>query len=332
MNEFDGVLAVHKPAGFTSHDVVAKVRRIVRMKRIGHTGTLDPAVTGVLPLCLGRSTRIVEYLQEMPKEYVAVLRFGIATDTEDLTGEVIEQIDQANISREQVEQVLNTMTGTISQVPPMYSAVKVDGKRLYELAREGKIVERKSREVTIHELEMIGWKPDDHPEITFRVLCSKGTYIRTLCVDIGRALGVPSTMVQLVRTESAGIRLQQCLTFEQIEQLVEQGELEQHLIPADEAMSNLPAFTVDEAVYKHTLQGKHIDSKYIRPYIASESATVAETGSVSVNPTDTQEPATKPIADADILLKLYAPAGEFIGIFRKDEPSDRIVPVKVFLP
>ncbi len=140
MNEFDGVLAVHKPAGFTSHDVVAKVRRIVRMKRIGHTGTLDPAVTGVLPLCLGRSTRIVEYLQEMPKEYVAVLRFGIATDTEDLTGEITEQIDRADVDRDAVEAVLATMTGTISQVPPMYSAVKVDGKRLYELAREGKTV------------------------------------------------------------------------------------------------------------------------------------------------------------------------------------------------
>ncbi|MFD1888335.1 tRNA pseudouridine(55) synthase TruB [Paenibacillus wenxiniae] len=332
MNEFDGVLAVHKPAGFTSHDVVAKVRRIVRMKRIGHTGTLDPAVTGVLPLCLGRSTRIVEYLQEMPKEYVAVLRFGLATDTEDLTGEVIEQIDRADIDRQQVEHVLSTMTGTISQVPPMYSAVKVDGKRLYELAREGKIVERKSREVTIHELEMIGWKPDDHPEITFRVLCSKGTYIRTLCVDIGRALGVPSTMVQLVRTESAGIRLQQCLTFEQIEQLVEQNELEQHLIPADEAMSNMPSFTVDAAVYKHTLQGKHIDSQYIHPYTVSSDAVPAETRSVSANTTDKQEPAGTPTAEADRLLKLYAPEGEFIGIFRQDEDSDRIVPVKVFLP
>ncbi|WP_322922771.1 tRNA pseudouridine(55) synthase TruB [Paenibacillus campi] len=329
MNEFDGVLAVHKPAGFTSHDVVAKIRRIVRMKRIGHTGTLDPAVTGVLPLCLGRSTRIVEYLQEMPKEYVAVLRFGIATDTEDLTGEVTEQIERADIAREQVETVLRTMTGTISQVPPMYSAVKVDGKRLYELAREGKTVERKAREVTIHELEMSGWKPGDHPEVTFRVLCSKGTYIRTLCVDIGRALGVPSTMVQLVRTESAGIRLQQCLTFEQIEQLVEQGELEAHLLPADQAMSNMPSFTVDAAVYKHTLQGKSIDSKCIRPYIASRDAITADTLSASTTAPERAEQAT---ADAEKLLKLYAPEGEFIGIFRHDEQSEQIVPVKVFLP
>lgn len=326
MNEFDGVLAVHKPAGFTSHDVVAKVRRIVRMKRIGHTGTLDPAVTGVLPLCLGRSTRIVEYLQEMPKEYVAVLRFGIATDTEDLTGEITEQIDRADVDRDAVEAVLATMTGTISQVPPMYSAVKVDGKRLYELAREGKTVERKSREVTIHELEMIGWKPGDHPEITFRVLCSKGTYIRTLCVDIGRALGVPSTMVQLVRTESAGIRLQQCLTFEQIEQLVEQGELEQHLIPADTAMSSLPAFTVDAAVYKHTLQGKHIDRAHIRPLeLSQDGQTALGTFAAPIQ-------ANEPEVGVDALLKLYAPEGEFIGIFREDEQTKRIVPVKVFLP
>lgn len=317
MNDFDGVLAVHKPAGFTSHDVVAKVRRLVKMKRIGHTGTLDPAVTGVLPLCLGRSTRVVEYLQEMPKEYEAVLRFGIATDTEDLTGEIIEQVDQVNINEQQVLQVLQQMTGTISQVPPMYSAVKVDGKRLYELAREGKTVERKSREVTIHELEMSGWQPGTHPEVSLRVLCSKGTYIRTLCVDIGKALNVPSTMVQLVRTESAGIRLNQCLTFEQIEELMQQEQLEQHLIPAEQAMSGLPGYEVDPSVYKNTLQGKIISIQQIKP--------LEELAAVGADHIADQQ-------SSEHLIKLYAQDRTFIGIFRAEHHSGRVVPVKVFLP
>lgn len=312
MNEFDGVLAVHKPAGFTSHDVVAKVRRLVSMKRIGHTGTLDPAVTGVLPLCLGRSTRIVEYLQEMPKEYVATLRLGLATDTEDMTGTITEQIDTVEVSEEQVRHVLGQMIGTISQVPPMYSAIKVDGKRLYELAREGKTIERKAREVTIYELEIIDFKAGDHPEVSFRALCSKGTYIRTLCVDIGRALHVPSVMVELVRTQSAGISLDQCVTFEQIAEAVEQGVLEQHLIKPDQAMSNLPSYTVDASVYEHTLQGKRISIDAIQPH--DESQLLADM--------TTESP----------VFKLYAPDGIFIGIFRLEQPAQEIVPVKVFLP
>ncbi|WP_411349749.1 tRNA pseudouridine(55) synthase TruB [Paenibacillus sp. WLX2291] len=331
MNEFDGVLAIHKPAGFTSHDVVAKVRRLVSMKRIGHTGTLDPAVTGVLPLCLGRSTRIVEYLQEMPKEYVAVLRFGVATDTEDMTGEIIEQVAKVELEEEQVCDVLKGLTGIISQVPPMYSAVKVDGKRLYELAREGKTVERKAREVQIHELEMTGWVPGDHPEISFRVLCSKGTYIRTLCVDIGRALGVPSTMVQLIRTQSAGITLDKCVTFEQIEQLMEQGALEQYLIPPDQAMSALPAYTVDAAVYKHTLQGKHIAMNHIAPresqFVPNEQSPQGEQTLFADVSAENGSTTT-----AEQLLKLYAPDGTFIGIFERDDQAAKIVPVKVFLP
>ena len=244
---FEGVLAVAKPAGMTSHDVVAKTRRILKMKRIGHTGTLDPEVTGVLPLCLGRATRVVEYMQELPKEYEATLRLGMSTDTEDLTGTITEQVDEVTVTPEQVEKVLETFLGTISQVPPMYSAVKVDGKRLYELAREGKTVERKSREVTIYEIEMKGFEWNGpFLDVSFRALCSKGTYIRTLCVDIGRALGLPATMVKLVRTMSAGITAADCLTFEQIEQLVQTGGLQDRLIKVDHAVRHLPAHTVLE--------------------------------------------------------------------------------------
>jgi tRNA pseudouridine55 synthase len=241
----DGILAVWKPEGWTSHDVVAKVRRILKMKRIGHAGTLDPMVTGVLPLCLGRATRVVEYVQERPKAYEAVLKLGIATDTEDMTGTIIERSASVAVTEADVHAVLARFSGAIEQVPPMYSAVKVDGKRLYELARDGKTVERKARTVTIHDIRLLAMKLDlEQPEITFAVECSKGTYIRTLCVDIGKALGVPATMATLTRTMSGGITKDSCLTLEDIERLQQAGELEQRLIPADQAITHLPQASV----------------------------------------------------------------------------------------
>lgn len=302
---FEGVLPVYKPAGFTSHDVVAKMRRILKMKRIGHTGTLDPQVTGVLPLCLGRATRVVEYMQELPKEYLATLRLGLATDTEDLTGEVIERSESAvEVTQDQVRQVLEKFLGTISQVPPMYSAVKVDGKRLYELAREGKTVERKSREVTIYELELIGMEVSDGTtDISFRALCSKGTYIRTLCVDIGRELGFPSTMVKLERTISAGIGADHCLRIEEVERRMAEGTLAEALIPVDEAISSIPAHKVAEEQTKGALQGQKLSARLLEP------------------------PVEKPG-----LPRLYAQDGTFLGIFERDELKPTVRAVKVFLP
>ncbi|GAB6988961.1 tRNA pseudouridine(55) synthase TruB [Paenibacillus pini] len=297
-------MAVDKPAGMTSHDVVAKVRRLLKMKRVGHTGTLDPEVTGVLPLCLGRATRVVEYMQELPKEYQATLRLGLATDTEDMTGTVLEQVDHISVTLEEVEKVLRSFQGVISQVPPMYSAVKVDGKRLYELAREGKTVERKSREVTIYEIEMTGssWN-GPHLDISFRALCSKGTYIRTLCVDIGRKLGLPSTMVKLVRTVSAGIDASQCLSFAEIEQLVEGGTLGERLIAVDKAIEHLPAHVVAEEKTAATLQGQRLSARFVTPEVQSEGS-----------------------------IRLYDVEGHFLGIFERQEETGAIAPIKVFLP
>ncbi|WP_211745901.1 tRNA pseudouridine(55) synthase TruB [Paenibacillus sp. Marseille-Q4541] len=304
MNGYEGVLPVLKPAGFTSHDVVAKMRGILKMKRIGHTGTLDPQVTGVLPLCLGKATRVVEYLQELPKEYRATLRLGIATDTEDMTGVVTAQADDVHVTLEQVEKVLQQFQGVISQVPPMYSAVKINGKRLYELAREGKTVERKSREVTIHELELTGLDiVEGLPEISFRVLCSKGTYIRTLCVDIGEALGYPSTMVKLERTMSAGIPTGRCLTIEEIQQCVEDGTLSNYLIPTDQSIWNFPSHTIDGEHERSVLQGKKVSASYVQPAIEQEG-----------------------------LFRLYSEEEQFLGVFQWDAESGIITPVKVFLP
>ncbi|MCM3625902.1 tRNA pseudouridine(55) synthase TruB [Paenibacillus glycanilyticus] len=298
----DGIIAVWKPAGWTSHDVVAKVRRIVRMKRIGHAGTLDPMVTGVLPLCLGRSTRVVEYLQERPKAYEAVIQLGTATDTEDLTGTVLEEQSGIKITREQVLQVLQSFVGEIDQVPPMYSAVKVDGKRLYELAREGKTVERKSRKVTIHQIDLIYADLDaDKPRFTFSVMCSKGTYIRTLCVDIGRALGVPAAMAELTRTMSGGITREQCVTLEELEKLQEAGRLEEKMLPADLAIDHLQRVQADAVVTEMALRGQKI------PYARIKAS-----------------------FDSSRLVRLYGENDAFIGIFEADDEALALKPVKVF--
>lgn len=300
----EGVLPVWKPAGMTSHDVVARVRRITREKRIGHTGTLDPQVTGVLPLCIGHATRVVEFVQELPKTYVAKLVFGVATDTEDLTGTVTERAAGVRIERGELERTLQRFQGEIEQLPPMYSAVKVDGKRLYELARSGESVERTPRPVTIHRLELLEWKPDvELPEAVIQVVCSKGTYIRTLCVDIGRALGVPAAMGELVRTRTGHWTRDNCMTLEEIERLQLSGELASRLVPTDEAVGHLPAVDLDDSSAAFALQGRKLRL---------------------------EPEASQALADGAV-VRAYAPQRKFIGLFTWDAETDVLVPLKVFL-
>ncbi|MCL6458258.1 MAG: tRNA pseudouridine(55) synthase TruB [Gorillibacterium sp.] len=309
LHSLEGVLPVKKPVGFTSHDVVAKVRRITGVRRIGHTGTLDPAVTGVLPLCIGRATRVVEYIQELPKEYEAVLTVGYSTDTEDATGRVTEQVDKVEITSEQVVRILASYVGVIEQIPPMFSAVKVDGKRLYELAREGKEVERKARKIQIYEIELLQMDLDrPHPEIRFRAKCSKGTYIRTLCTDIGRALGYPAVMSGLVRTSTGFIQLSQCFDLEEIAERMVNGTLQGCMIPADQAVTHIPSYTVSEAEARKALQGQ----------------------SLPIIMTDSQRSASE-------LFRLYGSSisdpessNSFLGIFRYDEEKKLLKPEKVF--
>lgn len=302
----DGILAVWKPAGWSSHDVVAKARGILKVKRIGHTGTLDPQVTGVLPLCIGRATRVVEYVQERPKSYEAVMQFGLATDTEDLTGTIVKQLPSVTLTESQIRETLASFIGEIDQVPPMYSAVRVDGKRLYELAREGQVVERQSRKVTIYDLTLLETQLDQpHPTIRFSVNCSKGTYIRTLCVDIGEALHVPSVMVKLTRTMSGGFTEANCLTLEEIAQLQATGALADKLISADEALDHFPRITVGTADVVRAFQGKRIS---LANFLAQE-----------------------PFA-SDSLLRVYGEDGLFAGIFQPDQESGTLKAVKVFTP
>lgn len=237
---YNGILNVYKEAGFTSHDVVAKLRGILKQKKIGHTGTLDPDAVGVLPVCLGVGTKLCEFLTDKTKEYVAVLQLGVKTDTQDLSGRVLET-HPVDVTEEQIREAATAFIGEIQQVPPMYSALKVDGRRLYELAREGKEVEIKARPVVIYEIEI---QEINLPCVTMRVKCGKGTYIRTLCQDMGEKLGCLGAMKQLTRTRSGDFTIDQALTLSQIEQLRDAGEIGEQIVPVDQVFADYPAVRV----------------------------------------------------------------------------------------
>ena len=228
----NGIIVIDKPQGWTSMDVCAKLRGMFHEKRVGHAGTLDPMATGVLPVFIGRATRAVEFAAESDKEYIAGLKLGVVTNTQDTTGEVLEE-RPVDVTRDQLWTALERFHGQIEQVPPMYSAIKINGKKLYELARKGKEVERKPRPVTIRALGLLGW-PDAAEDFSLRVVCSKGTYVRTLCHDIGQALGCGGCMSSLRRVRAAGFTLTDCVTLEAVQAAVDRGEGESLLLPVDE--------------------------------------------------------------------------------------------------
>ena len=240
-----GIIIIDKPAGWTSMDVCAKLRGMFHEKRVGHAGTLDPMATGVLPVFIGRATRAVEFAADSDKEYIAGLKLGVVTNTQDTTGEILEE-RLVEVSGEQLRAVLDRFTGDIEQIPPMYSAIKIGGKKLYELARKGKEVERKPRPVTIHTLELEGW-PDAGEEFTLRVVCSKGTYVRTLCHDIGQALGCGGCMSSLRRVKAAGFTLADSVTLEAVQAAVDRGEGESLLLPVDAYFAGLPMLVLKTA-------------------------------------------------------------------------------------
>ena len=298
----EGVIGIWKPAGWTSHDVVAKARRLLGVKRIGHTGTLDPAVTGVLPLCVGRATRLVEYLQEMPKTYEATMRFGLATDTEDMSGLVTEEVNASHLTKKQMAAAVRSFVGEIEQVPPMVSAVKVNGKRLYELARQGVTVQRQPRRATIHAIEIMSVAAGcPHPEIHFSVRCSKGTYIRTLCSDIGQTLGLPAVMVSLVRTESAGLHREDCITLEEIPELAASGRLTGWIRPGDRLLTHFPRAVASSSASVAAVQGKRIAAAQLVP-----------------------------VPERPGLWLIERPGGNFLGVFEREAQSDLLRAVKVF--
>ena len=245
-----GFLNVNKPLGLTSHDVVAQARRRLGVKKVGHAGTLDPMATGVLILCLGNATRLSEYVMDTTKSYRAWLRLGIVTDTYDSEGQVIAEQDSSHIQRGDVERLLPRFTGVIEQIPPMYSAIKQQGRKLYELAREGQTVEREARQVTIHTIELVEWTP---PLVVLDVQCSAGTYIRSLAYDLGQALGVGASLAGLERTASGSFTIEVALSPDT---LFDDPTWQRFVVPPSVALSAYPGVTLTGSAVNDIYNGR----------------------------------------------------------------------------
>ena len=301
----DGVLAVNKESGWTSHDVVAKVRELLGGVKVGHAGTLDPAATGLLPLLIGKGTRIAEYLVEWDKEYRAQLRLGETTDTLDATGTVLVRQSTAHVTPAAIREAVERFRGEIQQLPPMYSAVKIDGVPLYRLARAGKTLVREPRTVVIHQLDVLGI---DGQNVTLRVVCSKGTYIRTLCADIGKALGVGGHLRALERTRVGPLMLDQALTVDEINRRHRVGDLTAHIRPLDEVLRNLPAVVVDSRAADRVCHGAPV---------AWSNVVIAKDGLA-------QQEAGTPV-------RIHDGSGRLLAVGRLSQPiADRIAIEKVF--
>lgn len=243
---YNGIINIYKEKGFTSHDVVAKMRGICKQKKIGHTGTLDPDAVGVLPVCLGSGTKLCDMLTDKDKEYVAELLLGVETDTQDISGQVLRKCEPV-MDKDAVQEAVMSFLGNYMQVPPMYSALKVNGKKLYELARAGKEVERQARPVTIHEIEILEMQL---PVVKIRVACSKGTYIRTLCADIGEKLGCGGTMQSLLRTKVGIFKVEDAITLTELEHIRDTVGIASKLYAVDSVFEELPSLHVEEEYCK----------------------------------------------------------------------------------
>ncbi|MDD5940399.1 MAG: tRNA pseudouridine(55) synthase TruB [Lachnospiraceae bacterium] len=313
-NNYNGMLVVYKEPGFTSSDVVAKLRGILHMRKIGHTGTLDPAAEGVLPVCLGSGTKLVDLIADRDKEYEAILRLGTVTDTQDMTGTVVSRISdeevQNRISREDILAVLPHFMGEIRQIPPMYSAVWVNGRRLYELARKGQVVERPSRTVVISALDLLDYQP---PLARIRVVCSKGTYIRTLCEDIGKALGVGGCMEHLLRRRVGIFTLERAKKLSEIEELAKTDEdaLKALIYPVDSFFADAPSL-----------------------HVRSEDLLYLKNGN-PLGPSNMMEEAdlvNSPQMHAASQVRVYGEDGMFYALYRYNKDRDRYVVTKMFAP
>ncbi|MBR4768742.1 MAG: tRNA pseudouridine(55) synthase TruB [Lachnospiraceae bacterium] len=314
----NGIINVYKEPGYTSHDVVAKLRGILKQKKIGHTGTLDPDAAGVLPVCLGNATKVCDLLTDETKEYVALLHLGIVTDTYDLSGKMLSEEPEkaAAVTKEELQKALLSFTGTIEQIPPMYSAIKVDGKKLYELARKGIEVERKPRTVTIERLELLS---GENTTFRLRIVCSKGTYIRSLCHDIGQVLGCGGAMEELLRTRVGRFTIEDAVKLSVIEDaahkisispetdITELG-LHKSIIQADGIFEDRPAFFVTPAGDRALKNGNQLSSDMLD---LKRSGTEA--------PSKERE------------YRIYDPEGRFCGLYLYKKEWGVLTPVKMFL-
>ena len=327
----DGIINVYKEKGFTSHDVVAKLRGILRMKKIGHTGTLDPAAEGVLPVCLGKGTRLCDMLTDKTKTYRAVLLLGQETDTQDTTG-VVQAEYPVHVTEEEVRKAIVSFLGDYMQIPPMYSALKVNGKKLYELARQGKEVERQARPVQILDIQI---ESIDLPRATFFVTCSKGTYIRTLCYDIGRKLGCGGCMEALLRTRVDRFELKDSLTLSQIEKLRDEGRVEEAVVPVEGVFLRLPALVTkpgdgDKLVHN----GNPFPAELAEAEDCDLSVEFGAGSDCAAEPagrSETECGLAASVADRFDGVRVYDSEHHFIGIYRYSEEKRRYQPQKIFL-
>lgn len=264
----DGILAIHKEVGMTSHDVVFKLRKILKTKKVGHTGTLDPEVSGVLPICVGKATRVSDYVMESGKSYRAEVTIGVSTTTEDQTGEIVDQkrINQNLWDKDEIIATLKQLEGDIEQIPPMYSAVKVNGKKLYEYARQNIEVERPVRRVHINSIDLISdiIYENDNCKFEIEVECGKGTYIRTLATQIGTLLNYPAHMSHLIRLKSGGFTLNQAIKLDVLREIVEQDKLQDVILPLEYGLNGLTKITVhDKNIVTRIQNGQKIEKSLI---------------------------------------------------------------------
>lgn len=264
----DGILAIHKEVGMTSHDVVFKLRKILKTKKVGHTGTLDPEVSGVLPICVGKATRVSDYVMESGKSYRAEVTIGVSTTTEDQTGEIVDQkrVDQNLWDKDEIIATLKQLEGDIEQIPPMYSAVKVNGKKLYEYARQNLEVERPVRRVHINSIDLISdiIYENDTCKFEIEVECGKGTYIRTLATQIGALLNYPAHMSHLIRLKSGGFTLNQAIKLDDLREIVEQDKLQDVILPLEYGLNGLTKITVhDKNIVTRIQNGQKIEKSLI---------------------------------------------------------------------
>lgn len=319
----NGVINVYKEKGFTSHDVVAKLRGIAGQRKIGHTGTLDPDAAGVLPVCLGSATKLCDMLTDETKEYEASIQLGVVTDTQDMSGQVLEE-KPVNVTEAMFRQAAESFVGEYDQIPPMYSALKVNGKKLYELARAGKTVERKARRVQILSLEIVSV---DLPRAVIHVTCSKGTYIRTLCQDIGEKLGCGGAMRTLKRTRVGRFAIGEAFTLSQLQEKKDNGVLREVVIPVDRMFENLKAVCVTQKGIRLAENGNGIPVRMLCPQAAG---CCQNAGNEPKEECCAMEPGLAEFTDGE-QVRLYDGTGRFYGIFKWEEQAGFIKPVKMFL-
>lgn len=322
-----GMINIYKEAGFTSHDVVAKLRGILKQKKIGHTGTLDPQAVGVLPVCLGNATKLCDMLTDKDKEYEAVLHLGVVTDTQDMTGTVLKECPVQVTPEEAVEAVLS-FQGEYAQIPPMYSALKVQGQKLYDLARQGREVERRARTVVIHQIEI---REVQLPYIRFTVACSKGTYIRTLCHDIGEKLGCGGAMESLKRTRVGSFTSGEALTLSQVEALRDEGRVEEKVLRVEDVFPFYPKVSAKTETVRLLENGNILYQNQVRAL--EKEAEAAEAMNRTGRMCD--KSGFVPASDEEKkgrLVRMYDDSGVFYGIYEYRKEQGIYKPFKMFLP